>query len=219
MREMTAGFPFGHSPSCAIRPEAARRLAAPLALLLAALPLAACQTDGTASAGGGRTLAFESIDGPPQQTFDKLVNGLSTQAQAQRMAVVSRNQTSAYRVKGYLAMHVDRGKASVAYAWDVYDADKTRVMRIAGEEQAGSIKGKPGWAAVDDQVVARIAEKSMAGLAEGLGGGAPAAVPANAPSAEPREAAPESGASGQPVAALTTPPATGTTRALGYAVE
>ncbi len=156
------------------------RFAAVLAPILL-LPLAACQTDGTA-AGGARTLAFESIDGPPQPTFEKLVGGLSNEAQARRMAVVSRNQNAAYRVKGYLAMHVDKGQASVAYTWDVYDAERSRVVRITGEEPAGSVKGKAGWAACDEAVLSRIAEKSMTSLAEAFGG---SAAPAEIPAAEP----------------------------------
>lgn len=169
------------------RPPLRATAALAVAAMILAVPLAACQTDGGPA---GRTLAFESIDGPPQPTFEKLVGGLSSEAQARRMAVVSRNQNAAYRVKGYLAMHVDKGQASVAYTWDVYDADRSRVVRIAGEEPAGPVKGKAGWAAADEAVLARIAEKSMTSLAEAFGGSAraPAVAAAEAPAAEPASA-------------------------------
>jgi len=193
-------------------------LAARCAGLFLCVALAACQTDGPGMAGaGGRTLAFDTIDGPPPATFDKLVGDLTSEAQTRRVAVVSRSTPAAYRVKGYLAMHVERGKATVAYAWDVYDQNQTRVARVVGEEPAGPVKGGAanGWAACDDAVVARIADQSMASLAETLGasGAVPAAAPQ--PADTPR---PDSG-SGVPVAALTTPgsglPASGA--ALAYA--
>lgn len=199
------------------------RLAALPGALALCLALGACQTDGTGMAGsGGRTLAFESIDGPPQPTFDKLVGELNTEAQTRRVAVVSRSTSAAYRVKGYLAMHVERGKASVAYAWDVYDANQTRVARVAGEEPAGPLKGgiANGWASCDDAVLARIADRSMASLAEtlGVGGTAQAAAASAAPAAaapeaaQPAEAPHPEPASGTPVAALSAPAA-----ALAYA--
>ncbi|MFG1401979.1 hypothetical protein [Xanthobacter sediminis] len=149
-------------------------------ILLTSLALAACQTDGSGMASSGGGLAFVSIDGPPKPTFDKLVAELSSEAQARQVKVAARDEANAYRVKGYLAMHVERGKASVAYAWDVYDQNKTRVARITGEESAGPVKGSTGWAACNDAVLAKIADRSMAELAETLGvtGTAPAGTQA-----------------------------------------
>lgn len=167
-------------------------------ILLTSLALAACQTDGTGMASANGGLAFVSIDGPPKPTFDKLVSELSTEAQSRQVKVASRDDPGAYRVKGYLSMHVERGKASVAYAWDVYDPSKTRVARITGEENAGPVKGSTGWAACNDAVLAKIADRSMAELSEtlGVGGSAPAvaaepAVAAVAPAREAPEAAPQ----------------------------
>ncbi|MFG1430416.1 hypothetical protein V5F44_07325 [Xanthobacter sp. V2C-8] len=168
-------------------------------------------------ASSGGALAFVSIDGPPKPTFDKLVAELSSEAQARQVKVAARDEANAYRVKGYLAMHVERGKASVAYAWDVYDQNKTRVARITGEESAGSVKGATGWAACNDAVLAKIADRSMAELAETLGvpGTAPAgAQPAPAPttvataSDTPRaaaQAAPAAAGEAAPAAATETP--------------
>ncbi|MEP9352926.1 hypothetical protein ABLE93_04920 [Xanthobacter sp. KR7-65] len=198
-----------------------------LAGLAVCLALGACQTDGSGMAGaGGQTLAFDTIDGPPQSTFDKLVGQLNSEAETRRVAVVSRAGGASYRVKGYLAMHVQRGKATVAYAWDVYDRNQTRVARVAGEEPAGSVKGSvaDGWSACDDKVLARIADKSMASLAEtlGVGGTAPApaatapsavaATPAAAPASTEPQTRPDPTA--VPVAALDAPQ-----MALGYAAN
>ncbi|WP_296585349.1 hypothetical protein [Xanthobacter sp.] len=211
-------------------PHAARRFISPLRLagLALCLALGACQTDGSgmASSGGSGAVAFDSIDGPPQATFEKLVGQLNSEAETRRVAVASRSSGAAYRVKGYLAMHVQKGTATVAYAWDVYDRNQNRVARLSGEEPAGRVKGKvsDGWAACDDKVLARIADKSMASLAEtlGVGGTAPAPVAtttAAAPAAQDEKlAAPEPAirpdSAGVPVAALETP---GTV--LGYAAN
>ncbi|MFG1189295.1 hypothetical protein [Xanthobacter flavus] len=211
-------------------PHAARRFISPLRLagLALCLALGACQTDGSgmANSGGGGAVAFDSIDGPPQATFEKLVGQLNSEAETRRVAVASRSSGAAYRVKGYLAMHVQKGSATVAYAWDVYDRNQNRVARLSGEEPAGRVKGKvaDGWAACDDKVLARIADKSMASLAEtlGVGGTAPApvatataAVPA-AQNEKPATAEPaiRPDPAGVPVAALET---SGTV--LGYAAN
>ncbi|OYX13937.1 MAG: hypothetical protein B7Z15_05620 [Rhizobiales bacterium 32-66-8] len=170
-----------------------RRFFSALALLGAGLALAGCQTDGTASVAspGGRTLAFDSIDGPPKNTFEQLVGQLTTQAQVQQVSVVSRAEPAAYRVRGYLAVHVEKTKTSVAYAWDVFDANKQRVARVTGEEVAKRVKGD-AWAVCDEDMLNRIADKSMASLAETLGVAAPASAArapapatAAAPAAEP----------------------------------
>lgn len=191
MRASGAGIADVHARG-GIGGQAARRLISPLRLagLVLCLALGACQTDGSGMAGaGGGTVAFDSIDGPPQATFDKLVGQLNSEAETRRVAVVSRSGGAAYRVKGYLAMHVQRGSATVAYAWDVYDRNQTRVARLSGEEPAGRVKGSlsDGWAACDDKVLARIADKSMASLAEtlGVGGTAPAPATATATTAAP----------------------------------
>ena len=82
---------------------------AALAVALAGA-LAGCTNDGRPSVAGmqprGATVAFESIDGPPQGQFNTLVRNLNDEAQQRRLAVLSRDATSAYRVRGYLAAKV-----------------------------------------------------------------------------------------------------------------
>ena len=79
-------------------------------------------------------MAFESIDGPPPEVFRKLVANLNDEADARQIAVVSRTGTATYRVRGYVSALVERGKTTFAWVWDVYDTDKRRTLRIAGEE-------------------------------------------------------------------------------------
>jgi hypothetical protein len=168
------------------------RFGSRLLVLCVGLALAGCQTDGGTASSASRTLSFESIDGPPKPTFDKLVTRLSAEADVQQVPVVSRTDKAAYRVRGYLAIHSDKSTTSVAYAWDVFDADKQRVARITGEETTKRVKGD-AWAVCDDQLLAKIAGKSMASLAETLGVPASGRVSAGLPAA-PSQVAPSQAA-------------------------
>ena len=105
---------------------------------------------------GGASIAFESIDGPPVAVFQNLVTTLSAEATARQVLVVSRAGQPAYRIRGYLAAIVAGGRSHISWVWDVYDADKRRVLRISGEETAGR-PGANAWAAADEQMVRRIA--------------------------------------------------------------
>lgn len=181
-------------------------IAGRVALLGLGLALAGCQTDGTGYASGSsKTLAFESIDGPPKATFEKLVTQLTTEAQTQKVSVVSRAEPAAYRVRGYLAVNSSKDKTSVTYVWDVFDANKQRVARLTGEEVVKRPKGD-AWQACDEDVLNRIAGMSMAALAETVGApppapaaaAAPAPATASAPAAETKPAEPAAPAAAPP---------------------
>src|SRR2546423_15310155 len=119
----------------------ARSVGCVVVALLAALA-SGCTTTNTsnaslttsASTSAGPTIAFESIDGPPVGIFNRLVDNLSSEAQARHLAVASREGVANYRVRGYLAAHVIRGRTHISWVWDVYDYDKLRAFRITGEE-------------------------------------------------------------------------------------
>jgi hypothetical protein len=112
----------------------------------------------------GATVAFESIDGPPRAQFQKLVENLNEEAQTRRLAVISRESQSAYRVRGYLAAKVVKGRTTISWIWDVFDRDEHRALRISGEETA---KGRhhDAWTAADEAMLRRIARTSMEQLA------------------------------------------------------
>ena len=147
------------------------------------LALAACTTDGQPTALGlaqhGASVAFDSIDGPPQGQFYKLVQDLNDEAQARQLTVISRERSSTYRVRGYLAAKVTKGQTTISWVWDVFDADGRRALRIDGEEAAPG-KHRDAWAAADDAVLQRIARASVDQLAVFLT--SPDAAPAEAPS-------------------------------------
>jgi hypothetical protein len=144
-----------------------------LALAAAGCASGGPQTAGPAAVGGG-SIAFESIDGPPVAVFQNLVATLAAEATARKIQVVSRQAPAAYRVRGYLAAIVAGGRSHISWVWDVYDADKHRVLRIAGEE-AGGRHTANAWAAADDEMLRRIAGASMDRLAAFLA--APQAPP------------------------------------------
>src|SRR5262252_2433870 len=130
------------------------------AALTLALATAGCANApapmASVSTGRGASIAFESIDGPPVAVFQNLVTTISAEAATRQVQVVSRTGDPNYRIRGYLAAIVVGGKSHISWVWDVYDADKRRVLRIAGEE-AGGRPGANAWAAADEQMVRRIA--------------------------------------------------------------
>ncbi|HML11865.1 MAG TPA: hypothetical protein VK456_01080 [Xanthobacteraceae bacterium] len=174
-----------------------------LACLALALAAGGCANApaSTASLGTdrGASIAFESIDGPPVAVFQNLVTTLSAEAAARRVRVVSRTGDPAYRVRGYLAALVVGGKSHISWVWDVYDADKRRVFRIAGEE-AGGRAGANAWGAADEQMVRRIARASMDRLVAFLA--APSAPPAGEPAPQPGQPAIASDEGGAPAPTL-----------------
>jgi hypothetical protein len=156
-------------------------------LLAAATALGGCAGGGGAansyamapSAGSGATIAFESIDGPPPQVFDRMVGVLDSESKLRSLSVVSREGSAAYRVRSYLSAQVVRGKTVIAWVWDVYDANQQRALRVSGEEPTSGKGGRDPWAAADDLVLRKIAQAGFSGLSNMINGTpeAPVAVP------------------------------------------
>src|SRR5438270_11767196 len=168
-----------------VSPSAPRAATAAL-LLVIACGLGACASGGAgngslamASAGAGPTVAFESIDGPPPQVFDRMVSVLDSESKLRSLSIVSREGAATYRVRSYLSAQVNRGRTVIAWVWDVYDRDQQRAVRLSGEEPAGKA-GRDPWAAADDLVLRRIAQAGLTGLAGMINGTAPD-VPAAPP--------------------------------------
>jgi len=164
----------------------AARAAIAAALLVAAGALGGCAGGGAASGsyamastGGGPTVAFESIDGPPPQVFDRMVSVLDSESKLRNLSIVSREGGAAYRVRSYLSAQVVRGRTVIAWVWDVYDSNQQRALRLSGEEPAGK-SGRDAWAAADDLVLRKIAQAGLSGLS-GMINGTPDAAPSPAP--------------------------------------
>ncbi|HKS20928.1 MAG TPA: hypothetical protein VJS63_17115, partial [Bradyrhizobium sp.] len=128
-----------------------------------------------AMAGGGSTVAFESIDGPPPQVFDRMVGVLDSESKLRNLSIVSREGSASYRVRGYLSAQVVRGRTVIAWVFDIYDANQQRALRLSGEEPAGKA-GRDVWATADDLVLRKIAQAGLSGLS-GMINGTPAEMP------------------------------------------
>jgi hypothetical protein len=155
------------------------------ALLLAiAAGLGGCANGGAgananafAMASAGPTVAFESIDGPPPQIFERMVGVLESESKLRNLSIVSRGEVSAsYRVRSYLSAQVSRGQTTIAWVWDVYDRDQQRALRLAGEEPAGKA-GRDPWTAADDMVLRKIAQAGLSGVSAMVDRTAPAEAP------------------------------------------
>src|SRR4051794_27419050 len=182
--------------------------AAIAAALLAACALGGCASSGGSASGafaamasgGAATVAFESIDGPPPQVFDRMVGVLDSESKLRNLSIVSREGGASYRVRSYLSAQVVRGKTMIAWVWDVYDSNQQRALRLSGEEPAGKA-GRDAWAAADDLLLRRIAQAGLSGLSNMING-TPDAAPAAAPNrrgpavASTEQAAPAEGAAG-----------------------
>jgi len=158
------------------------------AALLFACALGGCASTGGSGSGsfamatgGSTTIAFESVDGPPPHVFDRMVGVLESESKLRNLAIVSRQGSASYRVRSYLSAQVARGRTTIAWVWDVYDANQQRALRLSGEEPAGKA-GRDAWAAADDMVLRKIAQAGLSGLSSMINGGpVEAPPPASAP--------------------------------------
>jgi hypothetical protein len=149
--------------------------------IAAACALGGCAAGGVSTSGafamatdgGGQTIAFESIDGPPPGVFDRMVSVLDSESKLRSLSIVSREGSAAYRVRSYLSAQIVRGRTQISWVWDVYDRDQQRALRLSGEEPAGKAPGRDAWAAADDMVLRKIAQAGLSGLAN-LTNGMPA---------------------------------------------
>lgn len=140
---------------------------------LLALGLSGCVTNGqTASVGpngeaGSGRVAFESIDGPPPETFKTLVAELNKQAEARKVPVAARSDYAPYRIRAYVAAS-EIGKETVfSWVWDVYDGETGRAVRLEGQEKAGP-GGTDAWQLADEALLAKMAQDGMSQLASFL---------------------------------------------------
>jgi predicted small secreted protein len=171
-------------------------------VLALALSAAACNTTGGLPAGQHSTIAFDRVDGLPPAVFDRYVRKLNEEAEAKKVPVVTREGFAPYRIKGYASVWTKGRQATMSWVWEVFDSNGERVVRIAGDEKAGSA-GRDAWQAVNDEVLARAARSGMEQLAVYFRGPDThaQAVATAAPEAAPPPATDQPAPSRQPVTA------------------
>ena len=135
----------------------AARIAGVLAFALSA---AGCTTAGGLPAGQRTTVAFDRIDGLPAAVFDRYVRKLNEEAEVKQVPVVTREGYAPYRIKGYVSVWTRKRQATMSWVWEVFDSSGQRVLRIEGDEKAGTA-GRDAWQAVNDEVLARAARHGM----------------------------------------------------------
>lgn len=163
-----------------------------------------------APAADGASIAFDQIDGPPPQVFDRMVNVLDSESKLRSLAIVSREAPAAYRVRSYLSAQVVSGKGAIAWVWDVYDRNQERALRLSGSEPVAG-GGRDPWAAADDLVLRKIAQAGFSGLAAMVNGTSPAS-PSQQPSPAPASRGPAIAA----IDSITPPAGEPSVIALGY---
>ena len=154
------------------------RTVAAVTLLAMACGLGGCAASASfaMASNDGPTVTFESIDGPPPQVFERMVNVLDSESKLRSLSIVSRETAAAYRVRSYLAAEVSHGRTVIAWVWDVYDRDQQRALRLSGEEPTGKA-GRDPWTAADDLVLRKIAQAGLSGLSAMINGTAPVEPP------------------------------------------
>jgi hypothetical protein len=167
------------------------RRRAPAALIFVALALAGCASadptiTGSIQPVGARTIAFESVDGPPRPVFDRLVAALSAEAERRALPVVTHTGPATYRVRAYLATLIEKKKkqASLTWVWEVFDSTQNRAFRISGEEALGTARSDV-WAQCDDALLLRVATRGFDELMARLG-----PLPTPAPDGTPAPSGP-----------------------------
>jgi hypothetical protein len=175
----------------------ARRACAAALLVAGACALGGCASGGATGAsfasasfanasftttGDSPTIAFESIDGPPQGVFDRMVSMLDSESKLRSLQIVSREGSPAFRVRSYLSAQIVHGRTMIAWVWDVYDRDQQRAVRLSGEEPAGKAGTvRDPWAAADDLVLRKIAQAGLSGLTGMIQGSPPDPSPPASP--------------------------------------
>lgn len=133
------------------------RIVGVIALAVAA---AACTTTGGLPAGQRTTVAFDRIDGLPPAVFDRYVHKLNEEAEARQVPVVTREGFAPYRIKGYVSVWMRKRQATMSWVWEVFDSNGERMLRIIGDEKAGTA-GRDAWQTVNDEVLAHAARSGM----------------------------------------------------------
>src|SRR5262249_23583255 len=148
------------------------RLWSGLALLVAASTLGGCLDTGATVATGaaeksvrqaelsphGATVAFTSLDGPPEAIATRFAHALA-RAASQREITIANVKSARYFVRGYLTASAVGDSSGLEFVWDVFDRAHRRVQRVADVVAVSGTGGAP-WTLIDDQALQNVAARS-----------------------------------------------------------
>jgi hypothetical protein len=126
-------------------------------------------TDVTHRSGAsprGASVTFATLDGPPEAVSARFAKDLAAAA-SQNDVSIADAKSAHYVVRGYLTAYPSQEGTEVSYVWDVFDAAHHRAQRVT---DAVDIQGsaEDPWSLVDDEVLGRVAAKSVGDLASFL---------------------------------------------------
>lgn len=104
----------------------------------------------------GASLAFASMEGPPDAVGARFMQRFTQTAQARDVALVP-PEAAQYRLRAYLTASPAQGATRLAYVLDVFDRQGRRVQRLTDE--AGVRPDSDPWAAVDERSLALFADR------------------------------------------------------------
>ena len=110
----------------------------------------------------GASLAFASLDGPPEAVSARFREQFDKAAQSRDVAL-SKPEAAQYRLRGYLTASPTQGGTRLAYVLDVYDRQGRRVQRLTDE--AGLKPDANPWDALDEKSLAALADRGAEDVA------------------------------------------------------
>ena len=127
--------------------------------------LCACQgAGGTFGAFGGSPegipVVFESIEGPPAPVKAAFAAELASAAASRKIDLAGADGEARYRLRGYLTTETSAdGETSLAFVWDVFDAEKRRAKRLTGSSPIKAAAADR-WSGLDKAALAKLAAES-----------------------------------------------------------
>lgn len=139
------------------------------------------------------TVAFTMLEGAPASVQERFIQKLAAETRGRDISPVQ-PEVAKYVVHGYLSATKAAGGVVLGYVWDVFDARKARIQRIADQITVPGAASDP-WSAADDRALTSLAVRSADDLAALL-----SSMPEAAASGIPNAVAAPSQGAGAPLA-------------------
>jgi hypothetical protein len=110
----------------------------------------------------GASLAFVSLDGPPEAISVRFREEFDKAARFRDVAL-AKTEAAPYRLRVYLTALPAQAGTRLAYVFDVYDRQGRRVQRLSDE--VGVSSDANPWDAINDNAVAAIANRGAEDVA------------------------------------------------------
>lgn len=123
------------------------------------------------TANGPVGITLMPVIGAPVEAVRPLSRTFREKAERSGVAVLpAATPGVAHSLKGYLSATALATSTEISYVWDVFDPTGHRLYRISGVERTAQTAADP-WQAVSPELMARIAERTLADYLAWLGAG------------------------------------------------